>query len=70
MAGWAAGPFVLGTLTMGPQVITVVELLEARGLALEPTLRQRVMGCTDHERLAEWVRRAITTTNAAEVLAG
>jgi hypothetical protein len=69
VAAWAAGPFVLGTLTMCPQVITLVELLEARGLALEPTLRQRITACTDHERLAQWVRRATTTTVAAEVFA-
>ena len=43
-------------------------MLEARGLPLEPTLRQH-MACTDHERLAQWVRRAITTTHAAEVFA-
>jgi hypothetical protein len=47
----------------------LLEVLDARGLALAPPLRQRVAGCTDLDVLAQWLRRAATATSAEEVFA-
>jgi hypothetical protein len=67
VAAWAAGPFDLGTSTMRPQVITLVELLEARGIALDSSLRERIGAGIDSDQIARWLRRATTTTVAEEV---
>lgn len=48
---------------------SIVELLEARGIPLEPTLRQRITACTDFDVLTQWLRRAATATSADEVFA-
>jgi hypothetical protein len=69
VAAWAAGPFDLGMSTMRPQVITLVELLEARGIPLDPSLRERITTCTDLDVLALWLRRAVAVTAAEEVFA-
>lgn len=69
VAAWAAGPFTFGMLTMRPAVLMPIDLLEARGVPLDPPLRQRITSCTDLDRLAQWLRRAATTTIAEEVFA-
>jgi hypothetical protein len=38
----------------------VLEVLDARGLAVMDDQRERILGCTDLETLARWVRRAAT----------
>ena len=69
VAAWAAGPFDLGTSTMHPQVITLVELFEARGIPLDPSLRERIGAGTEVDQLARWLHRAITMTVAEDVFA-
>lgn len=69
VAAWAAGPFDLGTSTMRPQVITLVELLEARGIPLDASQRERIGASIDSDELARWLHRATTTTVAEEVFA-
>ena len=48
---------------------SIVELLEARGIPPEPTLRQRITACTDFDVLTQWLRRAATASVAEEVFA-
>lgn len=69
VAAWAAGPFDFGTITMRPQVLAPADLLEARGVTLDPPLRQRIAACTDLDRLAQWLRRAIDTTVGERIFA-
>jgi hypothetical protein len=47
----------------------ILDLFDARGLALDPPLRARITGCTDLHVLARWFRRAATATAAEEVFA-
>jgi len=63
VAAWAAGPFVLGTLTMRPRVITLVELLDALGVPLDPLLRERIAAGTDQDSIARWLRRVLTKSS-------
>jgi hypothetical protein len=49
------------------QIGALLDVLDARGFALAPPLRQRVTGCTDLGMLAQWLRRAVTATSAEEV---
>jgi hypothetical protein len=51
------------------RVESLLDLLDARGLSLEPTVRQRVTTCTDPHVLAQWFRRAAIATSADEVFA-
>jgi hypothetical protein len=51
------------------RVATILDVLDARGLALDPPLRQRITTCTDLDVLARWLRRAITVASAEEVFA-
>jgi hypothetical protein len=48
---------------------SIVELLEVRGIPLDPPLRQRITTCTDCRMLTQWLRRAATATAAEEVFA-
>jgi hypothetical protein len=48
---------------------TILDVLDARGLALDPPLRQRITTCTDLDVLARWLRRASTVASAEEVFA-
>jgi hypothetical protein len=45
----------------------VLEVLEARGIAVSDVERQRVLGCTDLDRLRCWMRRAATIAKADEL---
>ena len=40
----------------------VLEVLDARGLVVTDAQRERILGCTDLEMLARWVRRAATVS--------
>jgi hypothetical protein len=44
-------------------------LLDARGFALEPPLRQRITACKDPDVLTQWLRRAATAASSEEVFA-
>lgn len=68
VAAWAAGPFDLGTSTMRPQVITLVELLEACGISLDSALRERIGAGIEPEQLARWLHRTTTSTVTEEEL--
>ncbi|HWB37931.1 MAG TPA: hypothetical protein VHA75_18090, partial [Rugosimonospora sp.] len=47
----------------------VLTVLDARGIAVPPAARERVVACTDLARLQTWVRRAATAATLDEVLA-
>lgn len=47
----------------------VLDILDARGIAVSETQRQRVLACTDLELLRLWIRRAATVTTAEELFA-
>jgi hypothetical protein len=46
---------------------SVLELLEARGIEIEPGVRARIATENDLERLRGWIRRAALATSAVEV---
>ena len=48
---------------------SIVELLDVRGIPLDPPLRQRIVACTDYQVLTQWLYRAATATAAEEVFA-
>ena len=48
---------------------SLVDLLEARGLAVDPTIRQRITACTDVAMLGQWLRRAATAVSTDEIFA-
>jgi hypothetical protein len=48
---------------------SIVELLEVRGIPLDPPLHQRITSCTDYDVLTQWFRRAATATVAEELFA-
>lgn len=48
---------------------SLLEVLEARGLAVDAHERRTILECQDLESLARWLRRALTASSAAEVLA-
>lgn len=47
----------------------LLTLLEARGVAIDPGTRQRIVTCTESEILDGWIIRASTAMAAAEVFA-
>jgi hypothetical protein len=49
------------------QAAGVLQVLEARGLVVSDAARERILGCTDLEQLARWIRRA-ATVSAIEAL--
>lgn len=46
---------------------SVLRVLAARGIAVSDEVRDRVTSCSDHDQLAEWLRRAVTATSAADL---
>jgi hypothetical protein len=48
---------------------SIVELLAARGVPIDPPLRHRITCCTDYDVLTQWLRRAATATVAEELFA-
>jgi hypothetical protein len=47
----------------------VLEVLRPRGLDVPDDVRDRVLGCTDLDRLDVYLRRAVTAGSAADVVA-
>ena len=45
----------------------VLEVLDARGIAVTDAQRERVLACAELDTLRTWVRRAATVTNADEL---
>ena len=45
----------------------VLDVLDARGLALSPEQRDRILECTDLEALKQWLRRAATVASVDEL---
>ncbi len=45
----------------------LVAVLESRGLAVDDTARERILGCRDGEMLRHWSRRALTATKIGEL---
>jgi hypothetical protein len=48
---------------------SVLTLLDARGVRLSKSLREKILSCTDPSTLDRWLRNAISATSAAEVFA-
>lgn len=46
---------------------SVLRVLEARGIPAPDAVRNRVRSCTDSERLAGWLRRAVTADTAEDL---
>jgi hypothetical protein len=44
---------------------TIISVLEARGLTVTESQRQRVLDCTDVAQLNRWVDRSVTITDVA-----
>jgi hypothetical protein len=48
---------------------SILDLLDARGLPPDATLRQRIVACTDLALLERWFQRATTASSIDEALA-
>jgi hypothetical protein len=48
---------------------SILTILEARGIAATSVQREEILGCTDLERLKQWLLRAGVATSAEEVMA-
>jgi hypothetical protein len=48
---------------------TILQVLDARGIAVSPSQREEILRCDDLDRLDRWARRAALAASAAEVLA-
>lgn len=46
---------------------SILQLLEARGLAVSAERRQEILGCSDPDRLNRWLLRAMSLSSADEV---
>lgn len=51
-------------------VRAVLTVLEARGVAVPPPVREQILACTHLAQLDTWLRRATTATTADEVIRG
>jgi hypothetical protein len=49
------------------QATAVLAILDARGVDVPDDVRADIAGCTDLERLATWVRRAVTATTVEDL---
>ncbi|MFC7479935.1 hypothetical protein ACFQX7_07655 [Luedemannella flava] len=47
----------------------MLAVLEARGIDVPATARDRIADCTDLDQLDTWIRRAATATTADELFA-
>jgi hypothetical protein len=45
----------------------ILQVLEARGIAVSPSQRQEILECSDLDRLGRWLRRAAVASSADEV---
>ncbi len=48
---------------------TILQFLDARGIAVSPSLQEEILRCDDLDQLDRWARRAALASSAAEVLA-
>lgn len=48
---------------------TILQFLEARGIAVSPSQREEILRCEDLDRLDRWARRTAVASSVAEVLA-
>ncbi len=46
---------------------SILDVLEARGLAVSDDARARILACTDAAQLAAWVRKAVTAASVEEL---
>jgi hypothetical protein len=46
---------------------SILRILEARKVTVSEPVRERILACTDLERLEGWHARALTATSAADV---
>ena len=46
----------------------ILQILTTRGLAIPDELERQVLGCSDSDRLAQWLSRARTARSASELL--
>jgi hypothetical protein len=49
------------------QADAILKFLEIRGVAVSPSQRQEILGCSDLDRLDRWLRRAAFASSAGEV---
>ena len=49
-------------------VEAVLRILSARGVSVGEAIRQRIVGCTDVKTLEQWLDRALTVTNASDIM--
>jgi len=47
----------------------LLEVLDARGLQVDDSARQRIMACTDLSQLKSWLRKAVTAASVQELFA-
>lgn len=52
------------------RALDVIEVLTARGVAVDASHRARITACTDWDELSTWVRRAATVETADELFEG
>jgi len=52
------------------RAMVVVELLEHRGLTLDPDSRAQILACREPETLARWLSAALQVTDVAQLLDG
>jgi hypothetical protein len=50
------------------RALAVLAFLGARGVAVSPAVRERVLACTDVALLDVWIARAADATEAGEVV--
>ncbi len=63
-------PFIRDALQKGRaegRAMSIIDVLETRGIPVSADLRTRILGCTDLETLGQWFRRAVTVTSADEL---
>ena len=51
----------------GEKAADVLDVLDARGLAVTGEQRERILGCTDLDQLNRWLRRAVAVASADEL---
>lgn len=49
------------------QAISILDVLDARGLAVSEAQRKEILGCQDPARLARWLRRATLASSIDEI---
>ncbi|MFI6576186.1 hypothetical protein ACIBFB_10300, partial [Nocardiopsis sp. NPDC050513] len=49
------------------EAAAILEVLDARGIAVGDAVRERVTACTDPEQLQAWVRRAVRVETAEDL---